>query len=173
MDGGYSALELSWLAGFKTTVMLNYLERSGIFEPEIDRDPHHGKKRTYSFRDLIVLRSIKRLLDMGLRPKRIEKAIKTFHRIENLPEDFDALLAFSRKAGMFVVNGSDVLYCESPETIVDLTKDGQLEMAFVLDIPGTLGGVALAAQEYRRCRDANPAAQKAAVLQTVTKKHGL
>jgi hypothetical protein len=110
---------------------------------------------------------------MGLRPKRIEKAIKTFYKIENLPEDFDALLAFSRKAGMFVVNGSDVLYCESPETIVDLTKEGQLEMAFVLDIPGTLGGVALAAQEYRRRRDANPAAQKAAVLQTVTKKHGL
>ncbi len=46
-------------------------------------------------------------------------------------------------------------------------------MAFILDIPGTLSGVALAAKEYRSSLDANPAAQKVSVLQKVAKAHGL
>ena len=173
MDGGYSALELSWLAGFKTTVMLNYLERSGIFLPESERTPHHGKKRQYSFRDLVVLRSIKRLLDMGVRPKRISQAIQTFHHIEQLPDNVDSLLEFSQKSAHFVVSGDHVLYCETPQSIVDLTKGGQLEMAFILDIPGTLGGVARAAKAYKSARDIRQSAHKATVLERISKEHDL
>lgn len=173
MERGYSALELASLAGFETTIMLNYLERAGIFEPQFERMPHHGKKRQYSFRDLIVLRAINQLLKMGVRPKRIAESIQTFRHIENLPDDVDALLAFSQKSSSFVVNSNQVLYCENADSIVDLSKGGQLEMAFILDVPKTLGGVAQAAQEYKKKLDSHRPMNKKQVLGQISKKHRL
>lgn len=172
MQRGYTAAEVSRLAGFETQMMLNYLERVGIFEPEIARQPHHGKKRQYTFRDLIVLRAINRLLVMGARPKRISEAIKTFQKIEQLPNDIDSLMEFSRKSSMFIVNKDSVLYCDTPEAIVDLTKGGQLELAFVLDIPMTLSGVAKTAKDYN---DRRPSGHtpKRSILERLSKQHGI
>jgi DNA-binding transcriptional MerR regulator len=173
MGDGYSAYEVSRLAGFKTTVMLNYLERAGIFEPEVERNPHHGKKRNYSFRDLIVLRAINQLLNMGARPKRISRAIQTFYKIEQLPNSVDSLMEFSRKSSMFVVNKDRILYCESPDAIVDLTNGGQLEMAFVLNVPSALSGVACAVSDYNDHIISGRPSRKSKVLDRITEKHGV
>jgi hypothetical protein len=64
MDLYFSAREASKLAGFDTAMMLNYLERSGTFERELSGPKHHGKKRQYTYRDLVVLRAINRLLSL-------------------------------------------------------------------------------------------------------------
>ena len=108
----FSAREVAHLAGFETTMMLDYLERSGTFCPVHDRPKHHGKKRVYGFRDLVVLRAINRLLKSGARPKRIQQAIATFATIENLPTDVDTLLAFAQKSSLFVVAPDHVIYCD-------------------------------------------------------------
>ena len=147
MGDGFSAQEIARLAGFKTTLMLNYLERSGTFVADKRRRPHHGKHRLYTFRDLIVLRCINQLLSMGARPKRISAAIATFRKIRKLPKNSDALLEFSKKASMLVVSKDRVYLCE-PSEIIDLTLNGQLQMAFMLDVAQSMKPVALAAKEY-------------------------
>jgi DNA-binding transcriptional MerR regulator len=173
MSDGYSAYEVSRLAGFGTTVMLNYLERSGIFQPEIDRKPHHGKKRNYSFRDLVVLRSINQLLNMGARPKRISQAIQTFYKIEQLPDNLESMLVFCRRSSMFIVNKDRILYCESPEAIIDLTNGGQLELAFVLNVPSALSGVADAVSDYNDHIQSGRRNAKSKVLDRLTTKYGI
>src|SRR5688572_6337120 len=66
-----SAKEAAHVAGF-TVQMLDYLEREGVFEREQARTEalakarHHGTRRRYDFRDLIVLRAISGLLEKGV-----------------------------------------------------------------------------------------------------------
>lgn len=143
----FYAREVARLAGFETVIMLNYLERSGTFVREHADQPHHGKKRLYTYRDLVVLRAINRLLVMGARPKRIQEAIETFVRIAELPEDADSLAEFARRSALFVVTRDSVIYCE-PEGLVELGRSGQLAFSFLIDSAKSLEGVAAAVVRY-------------------------
>jgi DNA-binding transcriptional MerR regulator len=152
MDRGFHTSEVARLAGFKSVLMLNYLERVGIFKPENPREPHHGKHREYTYRDLVVLRAINRLLEMGARPKRIASAISTFERISQIPASSDALLEFCRKSSSFIVNKEEVLYAKDSKSLINLTKGAQMELAFVIDIPQSLSRVAKVAKDYSKAR---------------------
>lgn len=131
-----SAREISRLAGFSKPWMLNHLEREEIFVPEVSRSRHHGRHRNYTFRDLVVLRAINRLLELGARPKRIKQAMETFSKA--CPETIGDVamdgrqLKFAAASGHFVVTADEVLYC-SKEEIIDLLGSGQLAFSFMVD----------------------------------------
>jgi DNA-binding transcriptional MerR regulator len=149
MTHGFTAQEVSRLAGFDTVLMLNYLERSGTFEREHRERAHHGKRREYSFRDLVILRAINRLLLFGARPKRIEEAMRTFRRIENLPTDVDSLAEFARRSSLFVVTSDQVIFCDCDQ-LVELSRDGQLAFSFMVDNRHAMAPVVAAALRYIR-----------------------
>ena len=132
MDG-FSAAEASRLAGFEKPWMMNHLEREGTFVPERKRDRHHGKHRCYTFRDIVVLRAINRLLKLGARPKRIRDSIETFERVFPSNEDRDELLVFARSSCFFAVTEKQVLFCKDDGELLDLAKGGQLAFSFMLD----------------------------------------
>ncbi|MDF7774176.1 MerR family transcriptional regulator [Sphingomonas sp. AOB5] len=150
----FTASEVARLAGFKTNLMLNYLERSGTFVRENGGPAHHGKWRAYTFRDLVVLRAINRLLELGSRPKRVSEAIATFVRVTELPYDIDSLAEFARKASLFVVSKDRVTYCE-PEQLVELTQKGQLAFSFMVDNRSVLEPVVGAVSHYFNALDNN------------------
>ena len=131
-----TAREVSRLAGFTKPWMLNHLEREGTFLPEHPRDKSHGAHRRYTFRDLVVLRAINRVLKLGARPARIRKAIHTFAQAcPDIVGDVSmkgAQVKFAQKIGHFVVNSDTVLYQTSDE-IVDLLANGQLAFSFMID----------------------------------------
>jgi DNA-binding transcriptional MerR regulator len=135
-----SAREVSRLAGFAKPWMLNHLEREEIFLPEISRAKHHGKHRNYTFRDLVVLRAINRMLELGVRPKRIKNAIEAFGKAcPDVIGDVSmqgAQLKFASESGHFVITPSEVLYCKGDE-IVSLLKGGQLAFSFMVDTGAT------------------------------------
>jgi DNA-binding transcriptional MerR regulator len=135
--------------------MLNYLEQSKTFIRELQGEPRHGKWRQYTYRDLVVLRAINRLLEMGARPKRIQQAIETFMTLADLPKDADALAAFARKSAMFVVTKKSVFYCE-PEGLVDLGNKGQLAFSFLIDTARSLDPVAMAVAKYSAALETRP-----------------
>ena len=138
MDG-FSAAEASRLAGFEKPWMLNHLERERIFVPEKTRDRRQGKHRKYTFRDVVVLRAINRLLKLGARPKRIRDSIDTFERVFPEAKGADALLAFARLSCFFVVTQTQVLFCQTPYELLDLAKKGQLAFSFMLDSSQEIG----------------------------------
>lgn len=131
-----TAREVSRLAGFKKPWMLNHLERSAIFFPEIPKDGRHGVHRAYTFRDLVVLRAINRILELGARPARIKSAIHAFANA--CPEIIGDItmkgvqVKFVKEMGHFVVTQASVLYC-SRDDIVDLLHSGQLAFSFMID----------------------------------------
>jgi DNA-binding transcriptional MerR regulator len=166
----FFAREVARLAGFETVVMLNYLEQSGTFVREQSGKPHHGKRRLYTYRDLVVLRAINRLLAMGARPKRIQEAIETFIRLAELPADADALSDFARKSALFVVTHDAVLYAQ-PEGLVELGRNGQLAFSFLIDSARALEPVAAAVLQYAAAVDREKSRNKA-VLERVLARVG-
>ena len=96
--------EAARLAGFNGPLMINHLERTEVFSRQLNTEKHHGKRRRYTFRDIVVLRAINRLLKLGARPKRIVEAIRYFEKMAEIPSDIDSLLAFSNKSSLFIVS---------------------------------------------------------------------
>lgn len=167
----FTAAEVARLAGFKTVLMLNYLERSGTFTRQYDGPAHHGKRRVYTFRDIIILRAINRLLQLGARPKRIVEAMATFSEVAGLPQDIDALAEFARKSSLFVVTSDNVIYCE-PEDLVDLSAKGQLAFSFMVDNSAALTPVADAIVRYFDALDQSQPRNRA-ILDKIATEVGL
>jgi hypothetical protein len=162
----FYAREVARIAGFQTVVMLNYLEQSGTFVRELRKGAHHGKRRLYTYRDLVILRAIRKLLEMGARPKRIQQAMETFVGIADLPVDADALAIFARKSAMFVVTRESVLYCE-PEGLVDLGHKGQLAFSFLIDTARSLDPVVTVIARYSAAVEKQP--RNKALLERILK----
>jgi DNA-binding transcriptional MerR regulator len=94
---------------------LDYWARTGLVVPSIRDASGSGTQRLYSFRDLVVLKVVKRLLDAGVSLQNIRKAIDTLrqHGVEDL-------------AGITLISdGTTVYECRSPEEVVDLLQGGQ------------------------------------------------
>jgi DNA-binding transcriptional MerR regulator len=163
---GFTAQEVARLAGFNTVLMLNYLERTATFEREHRGRAHQGKRRLYSFRDLVVLRAINRLLLLGARPKRIEDAMRTFRRIEDLPHDADSLAEFARRSSLFVVTADEVVFCDC-EQLVELSRNGQLAFSFMVDNRQVLAPVVEATARYIRAIDAGRPRNRATLSQVL------
>jgi DNA-binding transcriptional MerR regulator len=133
----FSAREVSRLAGFEKPWMLNHLEREEIFVPETEREKHHGRRRSYTFRDLVVLRAINRLLKLGARPKRISEALSQFAKVcPDIIGDASMngiLVKFAEKSGHFVVTPNHVTYCRSRDELIELIDGGQMAFSFMID----------------------------------------
>nr|WP_239679420.1 MerR family transcriptional regulator [Natronosporangium hydrolyticum] len=94
---------------------LDYWARTGLVEPSIRAAAGSGSQRLYSFRDLVVLRVVKSLLEAGVSLQNIRRAIDTLraHGVEDL-------------AGITLISdGTTVYECRSAEEVVDLLQGGQ------------------------------------------------
>ena len=107
--------------------MLNYLDRTEILKPQFSEGRGRGKKRRYSYSDVVILRSLARLLKAGVGVLHLKRAIEKFR--QNHPLDSDmGLTKF-----YFVTDGIDVFLKQSEEVVEQLST-GQLAFAFVLEI---------------------------------------
>ena len=112
---------------------LDYWARTGLVVPEIRAAGGSGTQRLYSFRDLLLLKVIKRLLDAGISLHQIRTAID--HLRARGVEDLSEVTLMS--------DGASVYECTSDDEVVDLLKGGQGMFGIALggvwrDIEGTL-----------------------------------
>lgn len=94
---------------------LDYWARTQLVVPSIRDASGSGTQRLYSFRDLVVLKVVKRLLDAGVSLQNIRRAIETL-RVYGA-EDLATITLIS--------DGTSVYECRSPEEVVDLLQGGQ------------------------------------------------
>ncbi|MDR1513869.1 MAG: MerR family transcriptional regulator [Propionibacteriaceae bacterium] len=112
---------------------LDYWARTGLVVPEVRDATGSGTQRLYSFRDLLLLRVIKRLLDAGISLQQVRTAID--HLRARGVDDLTQVTLMS--------DGSSVFECTTDHEIVDLLKGGQAMFGIALgavwhDIEGTL-----------------------------------
>jgi DNA-binding transcriptional MerR regulator len=131
-DVGYRGPTACSAAGI-TYRQLDYWARTGLVEPTVREASGSGTQRLYAFRDILVLKVVKKLLDAGVSLPNIRTAIGTLrHRgVDDLAQV------------TLISDGTTVYECTSTDEMVDLLQGGQAVFAIavgrqVRDVEGTL-----------------------------------
>lgn len=122
---GYRGATACQAAGI-TYRQLDYWARTGLVEPTVRTATGSGTQRLYSFKDILVLKVVKRLLDTGVSLQNIRAAVE--HLRDRGIEDLAGITLFS--------DGTTVYECTSAEEIVDLLQGGQ--GVFGIAVGGTM-----------------------------------
>jgi DNA-binding transcriptional MerR regulator len=113
-DVGYRGVTACNAAGISYR-QLDYWARTALVVPSVRDASGSGTQRLYSFRDIVVLKVVKRLLDAGVSLQNIRKAIDTLRS-----------RGVADLAGITLISdGTTVYECRSPEEVVDLLQGGQ------------------------------------------------
>jgi DNA-binding transcriptional MerR regulator len=94
---------------------LDYWARTGLVAPSVRSASGSGSQRLYSFKDILVLKIVKRLLDAGVSLQNVRVAVE--HLRMRGVEDLAEVTLFS--------DGVTVYECTSAEEVVDLLRGGQ------------------------------------------------
>ncbi len=112
---------------------LDYWARTGLVEPSVREAAGSGTQRLYSFRDILVLKIVKKLLDAGVSLPNIRTAIATLR--DRGIEDLAQMTLMS--------DGTTVYECTSTDEVLDLVQGGQAVFAIAVghqvnDVQGSL-----------------------------------
>ena len=122
---GYRGTTALAAAGI-TYRQLDYWARTGLVAPSIRSATGSGSQRLYSFKDILVLKVVKKLLDAGVSLQNIRTAVE--HLRKRGVEDLARISLWS--------DGTTVYECTSTEEIVDLLQGGQ--GVFGIAVGGTM-----------------------------------
>ncbi|GAA1339922.1 MerR family transcriptional regulator [Arthrobacter roseus] len=113
-DAGYRGPTACKAAGI-TYRQLDYWARTGLVEPAVRGASGSGSHRLYGFRDILVLKVVKRLLDTGVSLQQIRSAVE--HLRDRGVEDLAQITLMS--------DGASVYECTSADEVIDLVQGGQ------------------------------------------------
>src|SRR4051812_495661 len=113
-DTGYRGPTACNAAGI-TYRQLDYWARTGLVEPTVRSATGSGSQRLYSFRDILLLKVIKRLLDAGVSLQQIRTAVQ--HLRARGTDDLTRVTLMS--------DGATVYECTSNDEVIDLLQGGQ------------------------------------------------
>jgi DNA-binding transcriptional MerR regulator len=94
---------------------LDYWARTGLIDPSVRGATGSGTQRLYSFRDILLLKVIKRLLDAGVSLQQIRTAVQ--HLRARGTDDLTGVTLMS--------DGATVYECTSNDEVIDLLQGGQ------------------------------------------------
>ncbi len=114
MDFGFRGPTACSAAGI-TYRQLDYWARTGLVDPTVRSATGSGTQRLYSFKDILLLKIIKRLLDAGVSLQQIRVAID--HLRERGTDDLTQVTLMS--------DGASVYECRSADEVIDLLQGGQ------------------------------------------------
>ena len=115
---------------------LDYWARTGLVEPSIRNAHGSGSQRLYSFRDILVLKIVRGLLDTGISLQNIRKAVDQIR--SRGVQDLATITLFS--------DGRTVFECTSKEEVFDLLQGGQ--GVFGIGIGGAMRELAGSISEF-------------------------
>jgi DNA-binding transcriptional MerR regulator len=94
---------------------LDYWARTGLVEPSVRSAKGSGSQRLYGFRDVLVLKVVKSLLDAGVSLQQIRVAVGALR--ERGVDDLAQITLMS--------DGASVYECTSAQDVIDLLHGGQ------------------------------------------------
>ncbi|MCL2515394.1 MAG: MerR family transcriptional regulator [Microbacteriaceae bacterium] len=111
---GYKGAVAAKAAGISYR-QLDYWARTGLVEPTVRGASGSGSQRLYGFRDILVLKLVKRLLDTGISLQQIRVAVNQLREsgVTDLAET------------TLMSDGASVYLCTSNDEVIDLVSQGQ------------------------------------------------
>lgn len=113
-EEGFSAPQACKLVGLSYR-QIDYWARTGLLRPSLLDGKGSGRRRRYSYRDLVQLKVIRRLLDAGIGLVKIRRAVPFL----------DAQLGEDLASASLVVNGSESPLVHHEGELVDALRHGQ------------------------------------------------
>jgi DNA-binding transcriptional MerR regulator len=113
-EEGFRGPQVCTIVGI-TYRQLDYWARTDLLRPSVSEARGSGTQRRYSYRDLLELKVIKRLLDAGISLQAARRAINYLR--DNLGEDV--------ASANLVLHGMESVLLSTGEEIVDLLRGGQ------------------------------------------------
>jgi DNA-binding transcriptional MerR regulator len=110
---GYRGPQVCSIVGI-TYRQLDYWARTDLLRPSISEARGSGTQRLYSYRDLLELKVIKRLLDAGVSLKSARRAIEC---LRDAGEDVST--------ANLVLDGATSVLARTDEAVIDLLRGGQ------------------------------------------------
>src|SRR4051812_43126243 len=157
-DAGFRGPTACSAAGI-TYRQLDYWARTKLVEPTVRSATGSGTQRLYSFKDILLLKIIKRLLDAGVSLQQIRIAID--HLRVRGTDDLTQVTLMS--------DGASVYECRSADEVIDLLQGGQGVFGIAIggvwkEIEGSLSGLPRerAAPDDRERPHDEPAARRKA-----------
>lgn len=111
---GYRGTSAAAAAGI-TYRQLDYWDRTGLVQPSVRPAGGSGSQRLYAFRDILVLKLVKRLLDTGVSLQQIRIAVDQL-RAAGI-NDLGRITLMS--------DGARVYLCTTEDEVIDLLGRGQ------------------------------------------------
>ena len=114
VNGGFKGAVAARAAGISYR-QLDYWARTGLVEPTVQEAKGSGSQRLYGFRDILVLKLVKRLLDTGISLQQIRTAVAQLHAAGVRDLSQTTLMS----------DGLSVYLCTSNDEVIDLVSRGQ------------------------------------------------
>ena len=132
---------------------LDYWARTGLVEPSVRPASGSGTQRLYGFRDILMLKVVKRLLDSGVSLQNIRTAVE-FLRSRGVSDLSNVTL---------MSDGASVYACTSADEVIDLVRGGQGVFGIAVgrvweEIEGTLAALPMETIPDDPTGDAKPVA---------------
>jgi DNA-binding transcriptional MerR regulator len=111
---GYRGIPAAAAAGISYR-QLDYWDRTGLVQPTVRHATGSGSQRLYAFRDILVLKLVKRLLDTGVSLQQIRLAVDQLRAA-----GFGDLAKIT-----LMSDGARVYLCTTQDEVIDLVGRGQ------------------------------------------------
>ncbi len=113
-DVGYRGIEAARVAGISYR-QLDYWARTGLVAPTVRSASGSGSQRLYGYRDIVLLKTVKGLLDLGVSLQQVRRAIDQLREIGI--DDLARVTLFCDGASVYLPTSSD--------EVIDLLQRGQ------------------------------------------------
>lgn len=123
----FTLADAARLAGLSRS-MVDYLCRSQALVPSLANRPGRGRRRLYSFRDIVMLRALGHLLACGISVAKLKVALTQLRSSHFLAGD----AAFPGR--FLITDGSSIFFDAGRGGLEDLTRRGQFVFAFVIEM---------------------------------------
>lgn len=124
----YSTKQAAHLSGLPRTT-LDYLMRTDLVVPSlIETKPKRGIARKYSFGDIVLLRAVAQLINLGISITRLKQALR------QLFETHHEITPGTIPGRYLVTDGTNVYFRTDKHSIESLNEGGQLAFSFILEI---------------------------------------
>jgi DNA-binding transcriptional MerR regulator len=110
---GYSGTQTAKVVGISYR-QLDYWARTDLIRPSLTDAAGSGSRRRYSYSDLLELKTIKKLIDAGIKLEQIRKVFEYLR--EHVATDI--------ASAHIVIDGNSVVLCDGDQ-LIDVLKHGQ------------------------------------------------
>tara|TARA_Y100000385_G_scaffold105892_1_gene109736 strand:+ start:181 stop:723 length:543 start_codon:yes stop_codon:yes gene_type:complete len=121
---GYSGTQTASVVGISYR-QLDYWARTDLIRPSLSDASGSGSRRRYSYTDLLELKTIKKLLDAGIKLEQVRKVFDYLRK--HVSTDI--------ASAHLVIEGESVQVCDDGE-LIDVLKNGQGVLNMVFSMSG-------------------------------------